>query len=203
MIFGTLIDPGHGGPDPGNEHGGLVEADFVFELSRRLVPHVLLGGKGAWDAALSRDQGEDPSIGERDSRGRQLRANWVLSVHSNAGVDADGVVHPDWHGAIVFHCDGNPRTAAVAQEIAAATPRELAGRGGGAKVVPVVPRDRYWPRVARVLYGYRLDAVLFEAGHQTNPRDAAYLRLLTSTDRLVATLLAGVAKAAQIYGVRP
>ena len=192
----NMLDQGHGRPGVGNEHGGIVEADYVYELGRQAIPVLDAAG---FDAAVIRDRDEHPDFAERQQRIRDHGSALVIQLHVNAGIDSDGVLRPSWRGCHVFHCAGNGRTEIIAREIEAAMPEELRRRSKG--VVGLMPeRDSDWGRAAHCVYAYREDTVLVEFGYSTNPQDAAILRLKTTPPRLVAALLAGVAKAAQVYG---
>jgi N-acetylmuramoyl-L-alanine amidase len=77
-----VIDPGHGGADPGgrNAANGRWEKEFTLDWARRLAP--LLEQRG-WQVFLTRSNDRDVSLAERvafaDARGADL----FLSLHFN------------------------------------------------------------------------------------------------------------------------
>jgi len=196
--FRLIGDPGHGGEDRGNCHNGVVEAPFVFDIASSLMAHAML--EPSWDARLTRDFDEDPYFAERDKRARAFNASMALSIHADAGIDANGDAHPEWSGCTVFHVEHNRQAAIVAREIAGAMPRALtAPRGPRVVGLSVAEKARY-PRTVNVLYGFTAPTVLVEIGYLTNPSDAAYLKTPYAKQRIVAALLAGAAIGAQLYG---
>lgn len=83
--FRLLIDPGHGGSDPGCRWGkGLLEKDLNLDVARRLAR--LLKAAGA-AVGLSRASDGELSMARRCARARQFQAQLVVSLHHNAFPD--------------------------------------------------------------------------------------------------------------------
>ena len=55
--YGVVIDPGHGGYDPGVKRDEICEKDIVLEISRYI--ELMLGRKGT-RIVMTRDDDEDP-----------------------------------------------------------------------------------------------------------------------------------------------
>ncbi len=85
----VVLDPGHGGEDPGavNEAAGLVEKDLTLEIARRTA--TLLRAEGH-SVALTRD--DDRTIAANSPRGQVANAcgaSVYVSVHLNAVANPD------------------------------------------------------------------------------------------------------------------
>ena len=74
-----VLDPGHGGSDPGSMHNGLVEKDLTLDISRRL--RSLLVARG-WLVRMTRDSDVDVFAPNDDARD-ELQAR--CDVANNAG----------------------------------------------------------------------------------------------------------------------
>ena len=78
----VVLDPGHGGKDPGAVSNGLKEKDLNLDISNR-VAHKL----SFYDAnvILTRTVDMDLSLGERCSIANNQMADYFCSIHVNAG----------------------------------------------------------------------------------------------------------------------
>ena len=80
--FYVVIDPGHGGPDPGAIGiGGLRETDVVLEISK-LVQELLI--KKGVKVKLTRDSEVDLDLPPRVSIANRTNADIFVSIHANA-----------------------------------------------------------------------------------------------------------------------
>ncbi len=77
-----LVDPGHGGIDPGAEREGVKEADLVLTISRLLREELLR--RGAVDVVLSRDSDDFVSLDGRLRAARAADADVFVSLHADA-----------------------------------------------------------------------------------------------------------------------
>lgn len=84
-----VIDPGHGGHDPGAIAGGLREKDIVLSLARALRDELLRGG--GIRVALTREDDRFLALGERYAVARALGADLFLSIHADSSGAVDGV----------------------------------------------------------------------------------------------------------------
>ncbi len=79
----VVIDPGHGGKDPGAiGPRGTREKDIVLRIARRLAD--LLGREPGFRPVLTRRGDEYLSLRERIRRARAARADLFLSIHADA-----------------------------------------------------------------------------------------------------------------------
>ena len=81
-LYKVVIDPGHGGPDPGAIGiGGLRETDVVLDVSRQVSQ--LLLAKGV-KVVLTRNNEIDLDLPPRVARANRSNANAFISIHANA-----------------------------------------------------------------------------------------------------------------------
>lgn len=77
-----VMDPGHGGKDPGAVGNGLVEKDLNLEMSIRIA-----GKLAAYDVAVTLTRSFDTDLGldERCDIANNLGADHFCSLHTNSG----------------------------------------------------------------------------------------------------------------------
>ncbi len=90
-----VIDPGHGGEDPGatGRHGSR-EKDITLNIARRLK--VLLDAEPNMRAVLTRDADYYLPLQVRVDKARKVKADLFVSIH------ADAFVRPNARGSSVF-----------------------------------------------------------------------------------------------------
>lgn len=84
-----VIDPGHGGGDPGGTGLGLEEKNIVLDTSTRFRDLLEAdtedtSGGGAWTTHLTRETDEFIELAARSAYANALDADRFLSVHANA-----------------------------------------------------------------------------------------------------------------------
>lgn len=84
----VVIDPGHGGIDPGAIAGNLVEADLTLKIARRLKEDLIRTGR--FDAILTRDEDVFVSLETRLTRARAAGAAVFISLHADMLESEDG-----------------------------------------------------------------------------------------------------------------
>ena len=77
-----VIDPGHGGRDPGAQADGLNEAELMLEIARRLKDDLIRTGR--YDVVLTRSENVFVPLEERLNRARDVGAHLFLSLHADA-----------------------------------------------------------------------------------------------------------------------
>lgn len=90
----VAIDPGHGGIDPGAEHGDLVEKDLMLDFALELRDRLLR--EGGFRVILTRDADYFVSLERRVALAHQAGADLFLSLH------ADALAEGRAHGATVY-----------------------------------------------------------------------------------------------------
>ncbi len=121
--FGDLVvvlDPGHGGIDPGAEREGVVEADLMLTFARQLQETLLRSG--GFKVVLTRDSDIFVPLEERVTIARRAGADVFLSLH------ADALAQGRASGATVYTLS-DAATDAASQSLAERHDREdiLAG----------------------------------------------------------------------------
>ncbi|GHF10748.1 N-acetylmuramoyl-L-alanine amidase [Amycolatopsis deserti] len=155
-----VIDPGHGGADPGVEIGGLREADIVWDLARRLEGRMKATGM---EALISRGPDHGPAEAERAAFANNAGADLFLSLHCdrNSSPHAQGVASFHWG-------NGLGTTSTVGELLAGYLQREVAARTG---LLDCRTHAKTWD----ILRLTRCPAVRMEIGYLSNPGDRAKL----------------------------
>jgi len=80
-----VIDPGHGGKDPGCRIGGQFEKDITLDIARLLARK--LRGKIGCEVFLTRDKDTSLSLEQRTAIANMKKADLFISLHVNAHKD--------------------------------------------------------------------------------------------------------------------
>jgi len=109
----VLIDPGHGGRDPGapGVSGTSSEKDLTLAMGRELAD--LLEQRGRVRVALTRENDKYLTLEERAAIARHLRAGLFLSVHM------DSAPNPQARGATIYSLSDVASSAEAARFAAA------------------------------------------------------------------------------------
>ena len=78
--FKVVLDPGHGGKDPGAVRAGVKEKDINLDVAQRLAP--LLKAQGV-SVVWTRRADVGMSLSERVAVGNRARPDLFLSIHAN------------------------------------------------------------------------------------------------------------------------
>lgn len=78
----VVLDPGHGGIDPGAERDGLAEADLMLAFAREMKEALLRGGGVA--VVLTREDDVFVPLEARTSIARAVGADLFISLHADA-----------------------------------------------------------------------------------------------------------------------
>ena len=103
----VVIDPGHGGFDPGATNADLREKDIVLELARALRTRLLATGNVR--VAMTRDSDVFVPIDARVALARDLDADLFLSIHADAAEGGDTA-----QGASVYTLSNDASSRAAA-----------------------------------------------------------------------------------------
>ncbi len=212
----VVIDPGHGGHDPGAEVRGLNEAEVTLDVALRLEK-LLLKQPGV-EVVLTRRTNTYVPLEERTAIANRAAADLFLSIHANGSADARA------RGVETYFLNFASNSAAEA--LAA---RENAGSSRTMRELPDIvkaitlndkideSRDfasfvqatmfeklRRVNRQARnlgikqapfvVLIGATMPSILAEISFLTNRQEAALLRTAKYRDQIADALLTGVMK---------
>lgn len=103
----VVVDPGHGGEDPGARgRGGTREKNVTLLIGRRLK--ALIDTEPGMRAVLTRDGDYYLPLGARVEKARAVKADLFVSIH------ADAFSRPHARGSSVFTLSQRPTSAAAA-----------------------------------------------------------------------------------------
>lgn len=172
-----VIDPAHGGDDPGWVIDGMRAADIAFDLAKRVEARMLATGMQAY---LTRGEHQNPTPAERAAFANEIHADVVLSLH----VDGSPSAHAAGIATFHFGTDtGNISSAGEA--LAQLVHRELIARTG---MIDCRVHHRPW----EILRLTAMPAVQVEVGYLSNTIDRARLRDESFRDRVAEGLLVAV-----------
>ncbi len=213
-ISHIVIDPGHGGKDPGASGHGVQESLLTLDVALRLER--LLKKTPGIDVTLTRRTDEFIALEERTAIANRVQADLFLSIHANASRN------PTANGVETYYLSfaANPEAEAVAA-------RENAASGGAMRQLPdiiraialndkldesrelaavvqesMVTRLRRQNKAVRnlgvkkapfvVLIGARMPSVLAEISFVTNRAEAQRLKTDTYKQRVAEALFDAV-----------
>ncbi|HRD41884.1 MAG TPA: N-acetylmuramoyl-L-alanine amidase [Prochlorococcaceae cyanobacterium AMR_MDS_5431] len=170
-----IIDPGHGGPDPGAIGlNGLRETDVVLLLS--LLVAQLLQDQG-FQTILTRTSEIDVDLPRRTGMANRLKASIFVSIHANAMSSA----RSDINGIETFYYE-NSLSSTLAEEIQqfilTASPQTIS-RG--------VRKARFF-----VIRRTFMPSVLVETGFLTGSLDSLDLATLEHRQRIALAITTGI-----------
>lgn len=174
-----VIDPGHGGADPGCELLWLVEKDLTLHLA------LLMGkfaGISGLPARLTRDSDETLSLAMRARRAKACGAEEILCLHFDTNPNP-GV------GRLTCYCDAkDQRSQGLAAHVIRAAPPALTE---GSRIIFIEPTG--WKRRAyNVVRAYNAPTLLVECAFISFPQHREFLRAPLSLPTLAAGLMAAL-----------
>jgi len=198
----VVIDPGHGGRDPGasSPHGGHLEKNVTLALARRIRD--ALAATGRVRVALTRDDDRYLLLQDRYEIARRLDANLFVSIHADAAPHNDGArgatiytlseVASDRHAALLaqrendadliggVRLSSDPNVNVVLIDLAQRESMNVSAdfaRILYREAAPIFPFRPEWHRFASlvVLKAPDIPSILFESGYLTNAVDVAYI----------------------------
>jgi N-acetylmuramoyl-L-alanine amidase len=210
-----VIDPGHGGHDPGAKGRGVTEAELVLDISLRLQK---LLEKAAIEVTLTRDSDEFVSLQERPMIANRENADLFLSIHANASASATA------RGVETYFLNfaNNPNAAQVAARENAASALSMGTLPDVVKAIALnnkldesrdfaghvqhamVDRLRGSNRTLKdlgvkqapfiVLIGATMPSVLAEISFVTNPQEAKLLKSNAYRQKIAEALFNAIRK---------
>ena len=169
-----VIDPGHGGKDPGAVSGGVQEKDIALAVALKIG--ALLTG---YEVVYTRTEDVYVGLSERALIANQAKADLFVSIHCNS-VDDESA-----HGMEVYvytACSAASKRAAHAIYDCLLPASGLRGRGVKSKDLAVLRETK-------------MPAVLIELGFISNPNDRAKLTNSAWQDDAAKAIADGIAEA--------
>ncbi len=217
-LFTVVIDPGHGGLDPGAIRQGIQEKDIVLDVCLAMAE--LLRKQPGYRVALTRDRDFYPSLDRRVEIAREKEGDLFISVHCNATRNSKV------SGMEAFFLSLQGATDREAQELAdkenAADMVGLASESAEDDMVMnilmdlqmsrvlhessrfcehlldaaerggVVPRRRVKQARFQVLHSLAMPSALVEIGFMSNKHDMAQLKDRNKRRQLAESLVEGI-----------
>jgi N-acetylmuramoyl-L-alanine amidase len=221
----VVIDPGHGGHDPGAKTRGLTEADLVLDVALRLEK--LLSKQDGFEVVLTRRVDTFVPLEERTAIANREGADLFLSIHANASTNtaARGVE------TYFLNLTTNPDAEMVAARENAASSRSMSQLPDIVKAIALnnkIHESRDFAVMIQnslagqlqktdqsvrnlgvkqapfmVLLGATMPSVLAEISFITNRQEAAMLKTEKYRQRIAEALYAGVLRYQQSLKTGP
>ena len=171
-----VLDPGHGGDDPGVTYGTLTETSIVWDVATRLEGRLTALGVRTW---LTRGPHNNRTDNERAAFANEISADLVLSLH------VDGFASPIAHGLAAYYYGAGEASSTIGERLADLVQRELVARTG-------MQDNRIHGKGWALLRRTRMPAVRVELGYLTSPVDRAMLEEPLFRDTVAEGLLVAV-----------
>lgn len=210
----VVIDPGHGGHDPGAQEHGVSEAQVALDVALRL--EALLRRRTAMDVVLTRRSDVFVPLEERTALANREEADLFLSIHVNAspsrtvrGVETyflNFARNPDAEAVAARENAASGQTMrnlpqllkAIALNAKLAESREFAESVQRSLVRRLRPANRALQNLGVkqapfvVLIGAAMPSVLVEIAFLTNPTEARLLKSPAYRQRIAEALVDGI-----------
>lgn len=168
----VMIDPGHGGKDPGAIGiRGLREKDVILPISKK-VAEILR--KNGVNAVLTRNTDYFVSLKGRVVMSERRDADLFVSIHANSM----GLSRPDINGLEVYYYNSGKR---LADAVRKGITRKVKIRDRG------IRRARFY-----VLRKTSMPAILVETGYVTGREDAAKLKQTSFRNQMAEGIADGI-----------
>ncbi len=179
--YRIMLDPGHGGKDPGGHGNGIIEKDLVLTVSMKLK--TLLESNG-FRVYMTRSTDVFPTLSQRVEMARQVKASLMLSIHANTIPNK-----PHIRGTLTIYpkSSTSSRNTWLSKVLAESVEEQFK--------VNKVFASRGILRDYRGLYILRhanVPTALTEIGFMTNKEDATLLKQADHQTRIVNTLYNGI-----------
>lgn len=190
----VVIDPGHGGIDPGVHHNDTFTEKEVV-LSVGLALQRLLEQAGA-HVVMTRDTEGDVSHHLPDSAGSRYQrdVNSRIKIINESGADLfvslhlDSIYDPDVRGAIVYYCGSRPGNKMLAEIIQKnINPVVAVNPLSGQYIHQQIKEGSY-----KVLNCAEIPGVIVEMGFMTSPADRELLKQQQYREKLAQAVFLGI-----------
>ncbi len=171
-----VLDPGHGGDDPGVYTPTVREADLTWDLVSRLEGRLQALGVRTW---LTRGPNNGATDDERAGFANEVGADLLLSVH------IDAAPSPRPNGIATYYYGAGESSSKIGEPLADLTGRELVARTG---MLDGRSHAKSWS----ILRVTRMPAVRVEIGYLSSPADVRLLTDPTFRDVVAEGLLVAV-----------
>lgn len=181
-----VIDPGHGGRDPGAVHNNTYEKDINLSVSLKLNNRLKDLG---YNTIMTRDNDTFVELKERAAIANRNQADLFISIHSNS------IANPNTSGIQVLYHSKDKANVKKEETLALAKiMMEELTKGTGAQDKGLIPREN-----TVVIRDTSMPSVLIELGFLTNPEEAKLLKDEDYQNLLVESIIKGIEKYFELY----
>ena len=174
-----MLDPGHGGTDPGAIGNGLLEKDLNLKIAKATKEYLDTRYSGH-TTQLTRSGDTTMALVERTNKANRWGADYLLSIHINAG---GGTGYEDF----IFNGSVQPSTARLRDIIHSEVSKAAGWRNRGKKTANF-----------HVLRESKMSAMLTENGFIDNKQDADKLKQNSTIQEIAKAHTEGLAKALKL-----
>jgi N-acetylmuramoyl-L-alanine amidase len=208
-----VIDPGHGGKDPGAMAFGLKEKDITLAIAKKIAQ--ILGEKYQYQVVLTRTKDVFIPLEERTAIANTRKGDLFISIHTNAHTDKgkSGIevyflnFATDAHAMRVAALENATSTRSIGEmQDILSTMMQNSKTVESSRLAQFVQSNlisglarRYKPRNLGVkqapfyvLIGAEMPAILAEVSFITNPEEAKLLQNEQYTDQLALHFATGI-----------
>jgi N-acetylmuramoyl-L-alanine amidase len=180
----VVIDPGHGGIDPGAVgRSGVREADIVLSVAKRL--QMLLNRAGVEtimtreeDVDLAGSAGNIPAVRKRQDLSARVRLSEEASADLVVSIHANSFPSTIWSGAQTFYREGCVEGRRLAVAIQSSLVQHLGPNSRKAKSADLFVLNKMPPPVALVEIGFlsnqREESLLASSDYQQSVAEAIF-----------------------------
>ncbi len=193
--FAVVIDPGHGGIDPGVHHNGaFTEKEVVLAVG--LTLQHLLEQAGA-DVVMTRDTEGDVSQHLPESAGSRYQrdVNSRIKIINESGADLfvslhiDSIYDSDVRGAIVYYCGSRPENKMLAEIVQKnINPVVSVNPLPGQYIHQHIKENSSY----KVLNCAEIPGIIVEMGFMTSPADRELLKQEQYRQKLAQAIFLGI-----------
>jgi len=170
MMNMVVIDPGHGGKDPGAVNGNTFEKDIALDIALRLWG--LLKGRG-YRVMMTRENDSFIPLMERAKKANENNADIFISIHTNSALNKEA------NGTETLAFDKDERLGVVLHKYMI---KDLGLKDRGVKQ----------RKDLAVLNGTKMPAVLVETAFLSNESEKSLLMEAAKREMIAEALLKGV-----------
>ncbi|MFZ2955314.1 MAG: N-acetylmuramoyl-L-alanine amidase [Candidatus Ozemobacteraceae bacterium] len=214
----VVLDPGHGGEDPGCRHNNIIEKDYVLSMSKLIKAY--FDRDPGYRAVLTRSGDYIVPLQRRSQMAEQMGADAFVSVHVNynshraiRGIEvyyespkgavgeaertiADTENQQDMIGGVAAISHNGQTKQEIVEKQAAVMfkSRQFAEKVDArlGQAISALPSRGVKRAGFRVLHSVALPSLLLELGYTSNPTDAWYLKDANGRQRLAQAVYQGI-----------
>jgi len=177
----VVIDPGHGGYEPGAIHGGIKEKDLNLDIALRLEK--LLKNEGI-TVYMTRKDDSYVGLYSRSGLANSVNADMLVSIHNNAdGYNTSGTMTLYYPGTAM------KRNGITSQDLASIIQKEVSSYLQ-TKNIGIIQRTNL-----AVLRTSKVPAVIVEVGYMTNKNELKKLNTEEYRQKAAEAIRNGILKA--------